>query len=81
MNIFLYPFLPLGLYSYIIFNNYLPHLWVFSLWTFIMKKLYEIKKKHIIEGMLIQKEKDIYELCNCIFGIRNWVVIYLTLPN
>ena len=39
------------------------------------------KKKNIIEGMLIQKEEDIYELCNCIFWIRNWVVIYLTLPN
>ena len=47
-----------------------------------MKMLYEIKKKktktkkkkkkkkktHIIEGMLIPKEKDIYERCNCIFG-------------
>ena len=46
MNIFLYPFLLLGLYSYIIiFNSYLPNLWIFSLWTFVMKKLYKIKKK------------------------------------
>ena len=45
------------------------------------KVIWNKKKKHIIEGMLIQKEKDIYELCNCIFWIRNWEVIYLTLPN
>ena len=49
--------------------------------NFCNEKVIWNKKKHIIEGMLIQKEKDIYELRNCIFWIRNWVVIYLTLPN